>query len=160
MLNTSTYQELAGRNSLEARRCFWGFGNPPNLPRMPPSQSGYCRTNERHRLRTVGSIVSNREGAINATSLFQDEPRQSAIEENGFAVLSSCLDEVRVERLRDHLDETKHAQRNLLSIPTVCELAKSYTIAEMRRNSTVAWLSVLACVKPPSPAGSFAGIPR
>ena len=54
-----------------------------------------------------------------------------AVEENGFAVVSSCLDEGVVERLRDHLDKTKHAQRNLLSLSTVRELAKSKPVREI-----------------------------
>lgn len=56
---------------------------------------------------------------------------QSAVEENGFAVRSLCLDDGTVERLRDHLDETKHAQRNLLSVPSVRELATSKPVREI-----------------------------
>jgi ectoine hydroxylase-related dioxygenase (phytanoyl-CoA dioxygenase family) len=36
-----------------------------------------------------------------------------------------------VERLRYHLDETRHAQRNLLSLPAVRELAKSESVREI-----------------------------
>jgi hypothetical protein len=56
---------------------------------------------------------------------------EEAVEENGFAVVSSCLDEGAVERLRYHLDETKHGQRNLLSLPTVRKLAKSKPVREI-----------------------------
>jgi ectoine hydroxylase-related dioxygenase (phytanoyl-CoA dioxygenase family) len=47
------------------------------------------------------------------------------VEEHGFAVISSCLDEGTVDRLRSHLDDTKYAQRNLLSVPIVRQLATS-----------------------------------
>jgi ectoine hydroxylase-related dioxygenase (phytanoyl-CoA dioxygenase family) len=56
---------------------------------------------------------------------------EGAVEQNGFAVISLCLDEGAVERLRYHLDEKKHAQRNLLSLPTVRELAKSEPVREI-----------------------------
>lgn len=47
------------------------------------------------------------------------------VEEHGFAVIASCLDESTVERLRDHLSNAKYAERNLLSVPIVRELARS-----------------------------------
>lgn len=53
------------------------------------------------------------------------------VEQNGFAVIPSCLDEPTVIRLRDHLGDGKHAQRNLLSVPAVRELAASWTVREI-----------------------------
>jgi len=47
------------------------------------------------------------------------------IEENGFAVVPICLSEQTVEHLCLRLDDTKHAQRNLLQDPVVRELATS-----------------------------------
>jgi hypothetical protein len=52
------------------------------------------------------------------------------VEEHGFAVIASCLDEGTLERLCDHLDKDKHAQRNLLSVPIVRELATSKPVRE------------------------------
>jgi ectoine hydroxylase-related dioxygenase (phytanoyl-CoA dioxygenase family) len=53
------------------------------------------------------------------------------IEEHGFAVVAPCLDESTVEDLRDQLDENKHAQRNLLSLPIVRELATSRAVRDI-----------------------------
>jgi ectoine hydroxylase-related dioxygenase (phytanoyl-CoA dioxygenase family) len=53
------------------------------------------------------------------------------VEQNGFAVIPSCLDEPTVKRLREHLGVSKHAQRNLLSIPAVRELAASQAVREI-----------------------------
>jgi len=55
------------------------------------------------------------------------EPSQS-IEEKGFAIVSNCLTEQMVEHLSVHLGDEKHAQRNLLSIPMVRELAASRVV--------------------------------
>jgi ectoine hydroxylase-related dioxygenase (phytanoyl-CoA dioxygenase family) len=53
------------------------------------------------------------------------------LEEHGFAIIYPCLDEGTVKRLRDHLDEGKYAQRNLLSVPIVRELAASNSVREI-----------------------------
>jgi ectoine hydroxylase-related dioxygenase (phytanoyl-CoA dioxygenase family) len=53
-----------------------------------------------------------------------NDPKVS-VEEHGFAVIASCLDESTVEQLRTHLDDTKYAQRNLFSVQAVRELAAS-----------------------------------
>jgi ectoine hydroxylase-related dioxygenase (phytanoyl-CoA dioxygenase family) len=53
------------------------------------------------------------------------------VERNGFAVIPLCLDEGTVERLRDRLADGKHAQRNLLSVPAVRELAASRPVREI-----------------------------
>ena len=50
---------------------------------------------------------------------------------DGFAIVPYCLDEPTVGRLRDHLGDAKHAQRNLLSVPAVRELAASRRIREI-----------------------------
>lgn len=47
------------------------------------------------------------------------------IAKEGFAIVASCFDNQAVERLTADLDETKYAQRNLLSVPSVRELARS-----------------------------------
>jgi ectoine hydroxylase-related dioxygenase (phytanoyl-CoA dioxygenase family) len=52
----------------------------------------------------------------------------ASVEEHGFAVVPSCLDESTVERLRNHFDENGYAQRNLLSVPIVRELATSMPV--------------------------------
>jgi len=53
------------------------------------------------------------------------------VEQQGFAVITSCLDDSSVDRLRIHLDENKHAQRNLVSVPIVRELAKSTPVRQL-----------------------------
>jgi ectoine hydroxylase-related dioxygenase (phytanoyl-CoA dioxygenase family) len=53
------------------------------------------------------------------------------VEDDGFAVISSCLDNGSVDHLRNHLDENKHAQRNLLSVPIVRQLAASRPVREL-----------------------------
>jgi ectoine hydroxylase-related dioxygenase (phytanoyl-CoA dioxygenase family) len=59
-----------------------------------------------------------------------NEPKAS-VEEHGFAVIASCLDDSTVEQLRTHLDETKYAQRNLFSVPIVRELAASKPVRDI-----------------------------
>jgi ectoine hydroxylase-related dioxygenase (phytanoyl-CoA dioxygenase family) len=53
------------------------------------------------------------------------------VAEHGFAVVASCLEDGIVNLLRDHLDENRHAQRNLLSVPIVREVAKSKSVREI-----------------------------
>jgi len=53
------------------------------------------------------------------------------IEENGFAVAPKCLSKQVVEDLCSHLDNALHAQRNLLDVPMVCELAVSEPIKQL-----------------------------
>jgi ectoine hydroxylase-related dioxygenase (phytanoyl-CoA dioxygenase family) len=50
------------------------------------------------------------------------------VEEFGFAVVPTCLDEEMVERLCSHLSETTHALRNLLALPIVRDLAVSVAV--------------------------------
>lgn len=45
------------------------------------------------------------------------------VEESGFAIVPECLDEQTVEHLCLQLGNTKHAQRNLLHVPVVRDLA-------------------------------------
>jgi ectoine hydroxylase-related dioxygenase (phytanoyl-CoA dioxygenase family) len=54
-----------------------------------------------------------------------------SIEQTGFAVLPGCLDESAVQRLQDYLGDARYAQRNLLSVPIVRDLASSQTIREI-----------------------------
>jgi len=53
------------------------------------------------------------------------------MEQTGFAVLPDCLDESVVQVLQYHLGDAKYAQRNLLSVPVVRDLAASQTIREI-----------------------------
>jgi ectoine hydroxylase-related dioxygenase (phytanoyl-CoA dioxygenase family) len=53
------------------------------------------------------------------------------VEKHGFAAVAPCLDDETVERLCDQLDKNKHAQRNLLSVPIVRELATSQPVREV-----------------------------
>jgi ectoine hydroxylase-related dioxygenase (phytanoyl-CoA dioxygenase family) len=53
------------------------------------------------------------------------------LEQNGFAVIPSCLDEPTVRQLRDRLGDGKHAQRNLLSVSAVRELAASRVVRQI-----------------------------
>jgi ectoine hydroxylase-related dioxygenase (phytanoyl-CoA dioxygenase family) len=53
------------------------------------------------------------------------------VEQNGFAVVPSCIDESTVQRLRDLIGETRHAQRNLLALSEVRDLAASQPVREI-----------------------------
>jgi len=53
------------------------------------------------------------------------------VEESGFAIVSPFLSEATVDHLCTSLDETKHAQRNLLDIPIVRELAVSEPVKQL-----------------------------
>lgn len=54
-----------------------------------------------------------------------------SVEENGFAVVPQCLSEQVVEDLCSHLDNAKHAQRNLLDVPVVRGLADSEPVKQL-----------------------------
>jgi ectoine hydroxylase-related dioxygenase (phytanoyl-CoA dioxygenase family) len=54
-----------------------------------------------------------------------------SVEENGFAIFPHCLAEEIVEHLCLHLGNTKHAQRNLLHVPIVRELAVSEAVKQL-----------------------------
>lgn len=62
------------------------------------------------------------------TSRNSSEELACAIERDGFAILSSCLDESLVIRLLGTLDDTRCGRRNLLREPLVRELAQSEEI--------------------------------
>jgi ectoine hydroxylase-related dioxygenase (phytanoyl-CoA dioxygenase family) len=53
------------------------------------------------------------------------------VEEGGFAIVSQCLSEQMVGHLCSGLGNTKHAQRNLLDIPIVRELAVSEPVKRL-----------------------------
>jgi ectoine hydroxylase-related dioxygenase (phytanoyl-CoA dioxygenase family) len=53
------------------------------------------------------------------------------VEENGFAIVPLCLTEQMVEHLCLDLGNTKHAQRNLLRVPMVRELAASEPVKQL-----------------------------
>jgi ectoine hydroxylase-related dioxygenase (phytanoyl-CoA dioxygenase family) len=53
------------------------------------------------------------------------------VEEEGFSLVPSCLDEEAVQRLSEELSETPYAKRNLLALPIVRELAASVPVRTM-----------------------------
>ena len=53
------------------------------------------------------------------------------VKEGGFAIVSQCLSEQTVEHLCSDLGDTKHAQRNLLDVPSVRELAVSEAVKQL-----------------------------
>jgi ectoine hydroxylase-related dioxygenase (phytanoyl-CoA dioxygenase family) len=53
------------------------------------------------------------------------------VEVDGFAVVPACLDEGAVEHLCKQFDDTQHPQRNLLSVPSVRQLATSKRVREV-----------------------------
>ena len=53
------------------------------------------------------------------------------VEEDGFAIFHECLARECIERLCSDLGERKHAQRNLLCVPTVRKLATSEAVKEL-----------------------------
>ncbi len=62
----------------------------------------------------------------NTTSAFK-----ALLEQDGFAVVSACLDEATVELLSKQFDDTRYPERNLLSVPSVQDLAKSKPVREI-----------------------------
>ncbi len=58
-------------------------------------------------------------------SPLSQEDVAGAIERDGFAILQRCLDEMKVNRLCESLDDTQYGQRNLLRVPVVQDLARS-----------------------------------
>lgn len=50
------------------------------------------------------------------------------VEDDGFAIVPSCLDEETVERLGSSLADASHAMRNLLAVPAIRELASSVAV--------------------------------
>lgn len=56
---------------------------------------------------------------------------KTLVERDGFAVIPECLDEAAVERLSEEFDDTRHPQRNLLSVPCVQGLARSRPVREL-----------------------------
>jgi ectoine hydroxylase-related dioxygenase (phytanoyl-CoA dioxygenase family) len=53
------------------------------------------------------------------------------VEVDGFAVVPACLDEGAVEHLCKQFGDTQHPQRNLLSIPSIRQLAISKRVREV-----------------------------
>lgn len=56
---------------------------------------------------------------------------KSDLETKGFAIVSDCLDESLIEALCAILGKTRHAQRNLLNIPLVRDLAASQSVRRL-----------------------------
>ena len=53
------------------------------------------------------------------------------VEQDSFAVVPACLDAATVELLGSQFDDTRHPERNLLSIPSVRALAISRAVREI-----------------------------
>lgn len=53
------------------------------------------------------------------------------VEVEGFAVVPACLDEGTVEHLSKQFEDTQYPQRNLLSIPSIRQLATSKRVREV-----------------------------
>jgi ectoine hydroxylase-related dioxygenase (phytanoyl-CoA dioxygenase family) len=53
------------------------------------------------------------------------------VEQNGFAVVPTCIDVAVLARLCKQFDDTRRPQRNLLSVPSVRELAMSRPVHEI-----------------------------
>lgn len=53
------------------------------------------------------------------------------VEKDGFAIVSRCLSEQMVEHLCSDLGDTRHAQRNLLDVPIVRQLATSEPVKQL-----------------------------
>ena len=51
------------------------------------------------------------------------DPRCGSMERDGFAITPSCLSESTVESLCGQFVEANHAQRNLLAVPAIHDLA-------------------------------------
>jgi ectoine hydroxylase-related dioxygenase (phytanoyl-CoA dioxygenase family) len=52
----------------------------------------------------------------------------ATIERDGFAIISSCVDDSSIKRLSESLDDTQYGQRNLLREPIIQELARSQEV--------------------------------
>jgi len=63
-----------------------------------------------------------------ATSL---DHLKSKVEEDGFGIIQNCLDEITVQQLCKEFDDTRHPQRNLLSIASVHQLAIARSVREV-----------------------------
>jgi hypothetical protein len=68
---------------------------------------------------------------VNLTDASTASVLKPLVEQDGFAVVPACLDEATVERLCKQFDDTRHAQRNLLSVPSVRVLAISKPVREI-----------------------------
>ncbi len=53
------------------------------------------------------------------------------VERDGFAVVPACLDEGTVEHLSKQFEDSQYPQRNLLSIPSIRQLATSKRVREV-----------------------------
>jgi hypothetical protein len=54
-----------------------------------------------------------------------------SVEDDGFAIVPQCLAEGMVEHLCSYLGSSKHAQRNLLDVPAVRDLAVSEPVRQL-----------------------------
>jgi len=56
---------------------------------------------------------------------------RNRIDTDGFAIIENCLDEEISLKLAEALGQNTHAQRNLLDIPAVCQLAQSGPVRDV-----------------------------
>ncbi|OLC91175.1 MAG: hypothetical protein AUH86_21190 [Acidobacteria bacterium 13_1_40CM_4_58_4] len=68
---------------------------------------------------------------VNLTDASTASVLKLLVERDGFAVVPACLDEATVERLCKQFNDTRHPQRNLLSVPSVQGLAISKPVREI-----------------------------
>jgi ectoine hydroxylase-related dioxygenase (phytanoyl-CoA dioxygenase family) len=68
---------------------------------------------------------------VNLSDASTASPLKPLVEQDGFAVVPACLDEAAVERLCKQFDDTRYPQRNLLSAPSVQDLAMSRPVREI-----------------------------
>jgi len=85
--------------------------------------SGFATSQSQYLCR---GVVTVNLGDANTTSAFK-----ALVEQDGFAVVSACLDEAAVELLSKQFDDTRYPERNLLSVPSVQDLAKSKPVREI-----------------------------
>jgi ectoine hydroxylase-related dioxygenase (phytanoyl-CoA dioxygenase family) len=70
-------------------------------------------------------IPSQGVGTVNLSDLNTATVLKPIIERDGFAHVPECLDETTVQSLCKQFDERRHPQRDLLSVPSVQDLAMS-----------------------------------
>jgi ectoine hydroxylase-related dioxygenase (phytanoyl-CoA dioxygenase family) len=68
---------------------------------------------------------------VNLSGLTKASVLKTTVEGEGFAIVNVCLDEVTVNHLCTEFDDARYPQRNLLSVPSVRQLAKSRPVREI-----------------------------
>jgi hypothetical protein len=76
-------------------------------------------------------VLLGRIGGVNLSDASTVSALKLLVEQEGFAVVPVCLDEGMVHRLCEYFDDSRHPQRNLLSVPSVRRLATSKPVHEV-----------------------------